>query len=385
MFFEVPEWNLGEPSKSKPPKDKMVAQLERPIHSHDAVGKRVKFDPTRNTVHPIPKAPRKGPEWQLIQEMNMRRAIQEAEEEQNSERKRKKKEKRDEKRKKVLIEVNEELEENEMDKKDERKASEKGEKTAGKKGEKEASLKVEKSERKEEKPLDKHAAKLMGARFRFLNERLYTCGSEEALQHFTQNPSDFDHYHRGFREQTARWPVNPLDVFIQRLEKEAPTKAKVADLGCGEARLSRTLRGSRPDLKVHSFDLVAADPELVEKADICNLPLADESVDFVIICLALMNTNYWQAIGEAHRILRPNGHLWIAEVESRFNGGLKGMEQFSQTLQEHWSLRPSSPIDTSHRVFCLLSFVKSSSKKRKRVNAESELPDLLKPCLYKKR
>lgn len=53
-------------------------------------------------------------------------------------------------------------------------------------------------------------------------------------------------YHRGFREQVEKWPVHPLDVIIDWLGKYP--KARVADFGCGEARLAATVPN-----KVHAF------------------------------------------------------------------------------------------------------------------------------------
>lgn len=47
-------------------------------------------------------------------------------------------------------------------------------------------------------------------------------------------------YHRGFREQVEKWPVHPLDIIIDWLGKYP--KTTVADFGCGEARLSASVR-----------------------------------------------------------------------------------------------------------------------------------------------
>lgn len=46
-------------------------------------------------------------------------------------------------------------------------------------------------------------------------------------------------YHRGFREQVEKWPVHPLDVIIEWIRKHP--KARIADFGCGEARLAATV------------------------------------------------------------------------------------------------------------------------------------------------
>lgn len=52
--------------------------------------------------------------------------------------------------------------------------------------------------------------------------------------------------------------------------------------------------------------------------DIANLPLADGSLHVAIFCLSLMGANYEQFLREAHRVLRPQGVLKVAEVKSRY-------------------------------------------------------------------
>lgn len=75
---------------------------------------------------------------------------------------------------------------------------------------------------------------------------------------------------------------------------------------------------------MHSFDLVATAPGVVA----CNmlaLPLGAASVDAAVFCLSLMGTDYGSFLEEAARVLRPDGWLWIAEVQSRFvTGGGEG-------------------------------------------------------------
>jgi ribosomal RNA-processing protein 8 len=200
--------------------------------------------------------------------------------------------------------------------------------------------------------------KLISARFRHLNETLYTEPSAKALDLFNQNPEMFEDYHSGFRQQVTTWPENPVDSFISTIrsrgnvrllnqkklfrnkgkqkEPETPpadldrsvlalprTKGTciIADLGCGDARLAQILKdsgdGAKLSLRVHSYDLAAPSP-LITKADISNIPIADGSVDVAIFCLALMGTNWISFIEEAYRILHWKGELWIAEIKSRF-------------------------------------------------------------------
>lgn len=199
--------------------------------------------------------------------------------------------------------------------------------------------------------------KLTSARFRHLNETLYTAPSEAALKLFASNPEMFEDYHAGFRQQVSVWPENPLDNFIRTLRERGGVRqfsqkkafkskdkkgaaeqqsnlesgvaalprtsgtSTVADLGCGDARLAQTLKDcgdlTKLNLKVHSYDLHSPSP-LVTKADISNLPLADGSADVALFCLALMGTNWISFIEEAYRILHWKGELWVAEIKSRF-------------------------------------------------------------------
>ncbi|KAL9079351.1 MAG: hypothetical protein Q9157_001781, partial [Trypethelium eluteriae] len=55
--------------------------------------------------------------------------------------------------------------------------------------------------------------KLASARFRHLNETLYTKPSSHSLDLFSKSPEMFEEYHKGFRQQVAIWPENPVDTF----------------------------------------------------------------------------------------------------------------------------------------------------------------------------
>ncbi|KAI0196063.1 methyltransferase-domain-containing protein [Xylaria flabelliformis] len=185
--------------------------------------------------------------------------------------------------------------------------------------------------------------KLVSARFRHLNETLYTKPSDEAFQLFQDSPEMFQEYHEGFRRQVNVWPENPVDGYIEdirlrgrqrHIHKSKPGQAPttsvqplmrtngvctIADLGCGDAKLATTLQSEKRKLNLNilSYDLQSPSP-LVTKADIAHLPLADGSVDVVIFCLALMGTNWLSFIEEAYRILHWKGELWVAEIKSRF-------------------------------------------------------------------
>jgi ribosomal RNA-processing protein 8 len=213
--------------------------------------------------------------------------------------------------------------------------------------------------------------KLASARFRHLNEALYTKPSTESLLLFKEDPSIFEDYHRGFAQQVDVWPENPVDSYVATIlargmvHSKDPRKEKkhkegkrgkstpeendeeeqsmstfskgavkplprntkghaiIADLGCGTASLSYRLQAHLKPLNItlHSFDLskpTGPSAPLVTVADISTLPLADNCVDIAIFCLALMGTNWLDFIDEAYRVLRWRGEVWIAEIKSRF-------------------------------------------------------------------
>ena len=198
-------------------------------------------------------------------------------------------------------------------------------------------------------------AKLASARFRHINETLYTSPSAASLALFAREPGMFADYHAGFRQQVAVWPANPVDTFIALLRARAAAKfakghsrralgsaaaplalalprdrangvCTVADLGCGDAKIAATFNHGREaaawataaKIRVLSYDLQASTPD-VTVADIARLPLPARAVDVVIFCLALMGTNFLEFVDEAGRVLRPRGELWVAEIKSRFN------------------------------------------------------------------
>jgi hypothetical protein len=176
----------------------------------------------------------------------------------------------------------------------------------------------------------KFSKKLKGSHFRWLNEQLYTSPSTTAFSLFQDDPSLFDSYHAGYRSQVQSWPENPLDHMISFCRAQVasrpppaagttPLKIEIGDFGCGEARLAQTLSAlpaTAGRVRCHSFDLVAANQHITA-CDIAKTPLANASLDIAIFCLSLMGTNYMNFLREAHRTLKANGALKIAEVQSR--------------------------------------------------------------------
>ena len=213
--------------------------------------------------------------------------------------------------------------------------------------------------------------KLDGARFRSLNEKLYTCRGHEALELFQGDPALFAVYHEGYRKQVESWPENPLDRIIHWIRSQ-DSRLIVADMGCGEARLAASVSNT-----THSFDLVSTKPS-VTACDIAHVPLADESVDIVVFCLSLMGTNISEFLKEAHRILKTDGMMKIAEVQSRFHEtGKNGIHEFMGCIERAgFNIIKKS---TENKMVFMLDCKKTSRK------AHFDNKVVAKPCLYKKR
>ncbi|EPY50819.1 rRNA methyltransferase Rrp8 [Schizosaccharomyces cryophilus OY26] len=224
----------------------------------------------------------------------------------------------------------------------------------------------------------KMKGKLDGAKFRWINERLYTTESEEAVKLFQDSPDMFDVYHAGFRHQIESWPENPVDVFIRFLKERYDKKRRpvsVVDLGCGEAKIAETYEASKY-IQVQSFDLVSANKFIVA-SDISDLPLEDASVDIAIFCLSLMGTNWQSFLREAHRVLKPNtGQLWVAEIKSRFSD--KSGKIFAEELPKLGFENTSLVL--GNKMFTLFEFVKQPLRQEPQT-----LPPILNACIYKRR
>lgn len=149
-----------------------------------------------------------------------------------------------------------------------------------------------------------------------------------------------------------------------------PKNHVIVDMGCGDARLSKSVTQ-----KVYSIDLVSSVEGVIE-SDMAKTPLEKNSVHVVVYCLSLMGTNLKDFFIEANRILKMNGIVKIAEVSSRF----EDIQVFVDFVQKCGFELISK--DLTHNLFYFINF-----KKTHDVNSfNKKIPDYsLKPCLYKKR
>ena len=216
----------------------------------------------------------------------------------------------------------------------------------------------------------KIASKMEGARFRWINEQLYTTTGHQAKQMFDEDPSLFDIYHTGFSTQVSKWPLNPLEKIIAYI-KSLPPDFVVADFGCGEAKLAHSVPHT-----VHSFDLVAANSSVIA-CDMAHVPLARRSVDVVVFCLSLMGSNVSDFIREARRVVKKGGLLKICEIASRIDS----VEDFVGSV-ESFDFKLIRK-DIISKMFLDFEFKATAVAKQ---GENSSAPSIhLNPCIYKRR
>ncbi|KAM9441612.1 uncharacterized protein ACWYII_013983 [Salvelinus alpinus] len=210
--------------------------------------------------------------------------------------------------------------------------------------------------------------RLESARFRYINEVLYTTSSGEAKRMFRQDPQAFGIYHRGFTAQVQRWPANPVDAIISYI-RHKPASLVVADFGCGDCKIALSVKN-----KVHSFDL-ALISDRVTVCDMANVPLKDGTVDIAVFCLSLMGTNLGDFLVEANRVLVMGGILKIAEVASRF----ENVRNFMGALSSLGFKLVTKDTENSHFYSFEFEKIAEAPERIKAGGLE------LRPCVYKKR
>ena len=117
------------------------------------------------------------------------------------------------------------------------------------------------------------------------------------------------------------------DLFFELLP---PPGRRTLDLACGEGRVSRDLKGlghSVVGIDRSPAMLAAAheaDPEIETRlGDAASLPFEDGSFDLVVAFMSLQDIEDFEgAIGEAARVLEPNGRFCMAIVHPLNSAGL---------------------------------------------------------------
>lgn len=145
------------------------------------------------------------------------------------------------------------------------------------------------------------------------------------------------------------WIVAPYDVIVggvlmrgtfRRIADEVtvgvPDGGRVLDVGTGPGRLVAEIARRRPGLDVvgvdPSADMLSRSRRRTAALDNArtmlgaaeDLPLADESVDVVVSSLS---SHHWEdpaaALAEQERVLCPGGRLWLIDLRSHLDEGLR--------------------------------------------------------------
>lgn len=144
--------------------------------------------------------------------------------------------------------------------------------------------------------------KLQPSIFRMMNEKMYK-------NKIKTHKFNFDMYHAGYKTQVAKWPFNPLDVIIKYLQN---CDYSIADFGCGEGKLEAQVKSNVISIDLNTMQGI--------KCDIRKTPIKDESLDVVVFCLSIMNSDGFEYIKEANRVCKVNGKMIIAELKNRMIG-----------------------------------------------------------------
>jgi len=158
---------------------------------------------------------------------------------------------------------------------------------------------------------DVHSVKRKLGDLTIMNQKINKEISSKTHQNFCKNPAEWEMYHALYREERKDWSIVPYKEALTWLKKRPHWI--IGDFGCGEAFLAKELKN-----KIYSFDHVAID-ESVVACDMVKVPLEDSILDAAVFSLSLMGANYIDYIIEAHRCLKLDGHLWIAEATSRIS------------------------------------------------------------------
>ncbi|SBT71027.1 ribosomal RNA-processing protein 8, putative [Plasmodium malariae] len=213
--------------------------------------------------------------------------------------------------------------------------------------------------------------------FRYINEFMYTNKSETVQKKLNETKNVFNIYHMGYKNQKDKWPNNPVNDIIKYLRKNFTKIDKIADLGCGEAEIAKTLSG----WSISSFDLIKFN-EYVTACNITHLPLSNNSQDCIIICLSLMNTDWPKIIFESVRCLKKKATLIIADVVSRFTNYkafVKFMSNVGCTLSNQVNL------DNFFYIFFFENNKKDNVSLTVNEGKVKKFSKLLAPCFYKRR
>jgi superfamily II DNA or RNA helicase len=157
--------------------------------------------------------------------------------------------------------------------------------------------------------------------FAKLNNRINNENSETTHRRMANDTTEWEEYHRQYREARKNWAIVPYEEIIKRIKQLSP-RLMIGDFGCGEAQILEEFG----DKRVYSFDHIAIN----DKATACDMKstgLPDEAIDIAIFSLSLMGRNWQDYIAEAKRCLATGGYLLIADTTKTVKGRLSTLRE----------------------------------------------------------
>jgi len=154
-----------------------------------------------------------------------------------------------------------------------------------------------------------------------LHQHYKTLRSDNLRNEFNTNPELWHKYHEISEENEASFPEEeiPRNRIITELKKIRTKRTKnIVDMGCGKAQISQHFKDDSRFLFTN-YDHIAFDESIVTTCDISKTPEEDDSVEIVILSLAMWGSNCRSYIAEAFRILETNGTLYIMEPTKRWS------------------------------------------------------------------
>ncbi len=154
-----------------------------------------------------------------------------------------------------------------------------------------------------------------------LHQTYKTMTSENLGQRFNADPQLWHKYHEISAQNEASFPEDeiPRNRIIAELSKIQTKRTKsVVDMGCGKAEISQHFKNDSR-FKFTNYDHIAVDENIVTSCDISSVPDEDNTVDVVILSLAMWGSNCHDYITEAYRILESGGTLFIIEATRRWS------------------------------------------------------------------
>lgn len=197
-----------------------------------------------------------------------------------------------------------------------------------------------------------------------LHQTYKTKTSANLGQLFASEPQLWVKYHEVSEQNEASFPKDeiPRNRIIAELNKIQTKRTKhIVDMGCGKAEISLHFKDDTR-FNFTNYDHISYDENIVTSCDISCVPDEDNTIDIVILSLAMWGSNCRDYITEAYRILETGGTLYIIEPTKRWShrDGLFNIVEGTEALELHKLLleKGFNIVYESIEKFCMFKCVK---------------------------